>query len=116
MHFKNTIITLFAVSLAAGMGYYIGTERNNNTITQTPATNPPQISETIYPTPPEIPIYTIKEYEGKIAVFMGEKQKPEIVFDRYVHLLPDLDRKEIREGVIAEDYETLLSLIEDYTS
>ncbi len=60
--------------------------------------------------------YLIKSHEGKIAVFLFESSKPEIVFDVYVHYLPEMDRHLLEEGIPIKDYQTLLIAIEDLVS
>ncbi len=60
--------------------------------------------------------YIIKEYQGKIAIFLQNSNKPEIVFDVYLHHLPDMDKQRLLEGVGIKDYETLLVAIEDLIS
>lgn len=60
--------------------------------------------------------YTIREYEGRVAVFRREEEEPELVFDVFVHTLPEYDRGQLQQGVKAADYQELVSLLEDYTS
>lgn len=62
------------------------------------------------------PRYLLSSYEGKLAVFMIGKEEPELVFDCYLHYLPDVDRMRLEEGIEVADYAELLQLIEDYTS
>ena len=61
----------------------------------------------------EQPARTVREYGGRIGVFMGESSTPYRVIDYDVSLLSDLDRQALQEGVvIGSDYE-LLRFIED---
>ena len=60
--------------------------------------------------------YLLTGYQGKLAVFMIGKKEPELVFDRYLHYLPDVDRMRLEEGIEVSDYAELLQLIEEYTS
>lgn len=62
------------------------------------------------------PRYLLKGYEGKLAVFIIGKEEPELVLDRYLHHLPDVDRLKLEEGIEVVEYADLLRLIEDYTS
>lgn len=62
------------------------------------------------------PRYRLSSYEGKLAVYIIGKQEPELVFDRYLHHLPDVDRLRLEEGIEVAQYTELLVLIEDYTS
>ncbi|MEF9983280.1 MAG: hypothetical protein RR710_01930 [Oscillospiraceae bacterium] len=60
--------------------------------------------------------YLIKTFEGKIAVFTPNSKNPEIIFEVYTHQLPEYDRFQLEQGIIVEDYSTLVQLIEDYTT
>lgn len=62
------------------------------------------------------PHYLLKGHEGKLAVFIIGKEEPELVLDRYLHHLPDVDRLRLEEGIEVAEYADLLRLIEDYTS
>ncbi len=62
------------------------------------------------------PHYLLRGYEGKLAVFIIGKKEPELVLDRYLHHLPDVDRLRLEEGIEVTQYSDLLRLIEDYTS
>lgn len=118
MSYRNSIVAISAVILCGGIGYYIGLNAKEESPTQLTPQSTPEVSRiaTPYPTPPKVPKYIIREYQGKIGVFMGEKTTPEIIFDQYVHVLPDVDRRDLASGVTADSYEELLTLIEDYTS
>lgn len=65
---------------------------------------------------PQKPRYLLSGYQGKLAVYMIGKKEPELVFDRYLHYLPDVDRMRLEQGIEVSDYAELLQLIEDYTS
>lgn len=60
--------------------------------------------------------YMIKEFNEKLAVFKKGSETPEMVFDVFIHHLPEYDRAKIEDGVKVKDYETLVSLLQDYTS
>lgn len=60
--------------------------------------------------------FTVKEYDGKIAVYKNEEEKPYVVYDAYVSLLPEQDAERLKEGIVTDDKEYLQSVIEDYTS
>jgi hypothetical protein len=59
--------------------------------------------------------YIIKEYEGRIAVFIPGQESPQMTFT-LAKFLPDYDRIQLREGIPVKDYETLSVMIEDYIS
>ncbi len=60
--------------------------------------------------------YTIKEYEGKIAVYKNDENKPYVIYDAYVSLLPQQDILRLKKGIVTDDKEYLQKVIEDYTS
>ncbi len=108
---------LVAVLVGLGVGYNVGGSTVLNE--QRVAVAEPARSSVIspnFPTAPKVPKYVLRIHEGKLAVFIGDKKQPEIIFDQYVHLLPDVDRRELEKGIEVENYEELLRLIEDYTS
>lgn len=108
---------LIAVSVGLGVGFNVGesTVLKEQKLAVADQAGSSVISPN-FPTAPKIPKYVLKGHEGKLAVFIGDKKQPEIVFDQYVHLLPDIDRRELEKGIEVENYEELLRLIEDYTS
>ena len=60
--------------------------------------------------------YTIKEYDGKIAVFKNTEDTPITVYEAYISLLPEYDRNLLKKGIKAKSTEELQKIIEDYTS
>ncbi len=60
--------------------------------------------------------YTIKEYEGKIAVFKNSDKKPTTVYEAYVSLLPPQDREKLKNGIKVDNTTDLQKIVEDYTS
>lgn len=65
---------------------------------------------------PEAEKYILKDYKGKLAVFIKGNDKPEIIFQVFTDNLPDIDKFKLSEGICAKNYNELLKLIEDYTS
>lgn len=61
-------------------------------------------------------IYTIKEYEGKIAVFKDFDKNPFMVYEAYTSLLPEQDRQRLENGIKVDNSTDLQRIIEDYTS
>lgn len=59
--------------------------------------------------------YTIREWEGQVAVFERDQPFPRQVFDVYVETLPPEIQQQVRQGVPAEDEARLSVLLEDYT-
>ncbi len=60
--------------------------------------------------------YTVKDYNGKIAVFKNSENIPITVYDSYTSLLPEYDKKLLKEGIRVKDTNELQKIIEDYTS
>lgn len=60
--------------------------------------------------------YILGEQDGRLAVFLPGVTEAQIVFDIYLHHLPEVDRERLRAGIRVADYQTLVTLIEDYTS
>jgi len=61
--------------------------------------------------------YVLREHEGHVAVFSPpEVESPSMVTDIRVQDLPAGDRRDLAEGIGAEDYETMISLLEGFSS
>lgn len=60
--------------------------------------------------------YVIKDYGGNIAVFEDNETKPFRITDIEVKNLPEADRKELKNGITAQNNEQLTTLLEDYLS
>ncbi len=59
-------------------------------------------------------IYTIKDYNGKIAVFTEDSTEPIIIYDVYTHLLPEGDIELLRKGIGAKDEFSLIKTLENF--
>ena len=60
--------------------------------------------------------YTLKELDGQLAVYKFGSERPEMVFNVYVAILPELDQTSLKEGINVSDYSMLLRRIEDFIS
>ncbi len=60
-------------------------------------------------------VYTLKEFNGKLAVFETGTDSPLEVFSILVSSLPEGDRDMLKTGIKANTKAELLRLIEDYT-
>jgi len=60
--------------------------------------------------------YTLREYEGCVAIYCGGEMQPGTVTDIEVRLLPARDREMLREGLGADDLRELSRLLEDLGS
>ena len=59
------------------------------------------------------PMYTVKEYGGKVAVYTQGCREPTEVYDIYVHLLPENDIELLRKGIAIQDDYDLRKTLED---
>lgn len=61
--------------------------------------------------------YILREHDGYVAVFCPpEDRSPVMVTDIRVQDLPAGDRRELSDGMGAEDYETMIALLEGLSS
>jgi hypothetical protein len=60
--------------------------------------------------------YTLKEYQGKLAVFTPESSQPQQIIDVQIQSLPQSEQDKLRDGIQTNDHDELLALIENYTS
>ena len=61
-------------------------------------------------------LYTLREYEGCVAIYSGGEAQPGTVTDIEVRLLPAQDRELLRGGLGATDLQELSRLLEDLGS
>ena len=59
--------------------------------------------------------YTVREFEGQIAIFADDIEIPVKVFDTSVATLPKSDRELLELGITVENTEELQRIIEDFT-
>lgn len=60
--------------------------------------------------------FTIKEYNGKVAVFENDSEKPSFVSDVSVNNLPKADQSALKKGIEVNSKRALNRLVEDYCS
>ena len=65
---------------------------------------------------PSAPAYSLREHEGKLAVFETGREEPLRILDLDVRMLPPYDQGLLRAGIDAADERELARLLEDYTS
>ena len=123
---KSRFLAAFLGILAAGG---IGVSAAFLTRTPPAAVDTPQSSVQISPSsqrPIPVPddesasesavVYTIKDYEGQLAIFVNDSTVPDMTFDVYTRHLPEYDQKKLTQGIKVEGYDKLMELIEDYIS
>ncbi|MBP1559528.1 MAG: hypothetical protein J6B40_08205 [Oscillospiraceae bacterium] len=62
------------------------------------------------------PVYRLGTSQGRLAVFVEGSDEPEMVLDVYLSTLPEVDRLLLEQGIEAQSYAQLVSMIEDYIS
>ena len=85
-------------------------------ITTTYALKPSQSQSESKEKSPEAPLYTISEFNGRLAVFNYNSDIPIEIYDIKINTLPILDYEKIKTGVNVYTKESLYILIEEYTS
>ena len=115
---KAIIITCCAVVLIlATISILLPTMKNQN--------NVPVVSSDTFPTESSstAPVqsqteerYTIREYQGNIAVFMDGVDHPFRITDVDVHTLPKMDQEQLSQGIQVNSTDELNRLLEDYSS
>ncbi len=67
------------------------------------------------PSGPEKPMYLVGEFNGSVAVFRFGERKPQQVLETPLSVLPEQDRRLLREGIPVMTEEELASVLEDYS-
>lgn len=62
------------------------------------------------------PMYWLREYEGRLAVFRDGTDTPVQIIDLDVRTLPPYDQGLLQSGIAADSEQELSRLLEDYTS
>lgn len=60
--------------------------------------------------------YTLREYNGKIALFTGENTKPDVIYDIFTASLPEVDSNALKQGITVQTEKEAQKIIEEYTS
>ena len=63
---------------------------------------------------PEAAPYTVRAYQGYVAVFTGNEETPSQITGIRVSLLPLQDQLELAEGISLQSEAALAALLEDY--
>lgn len=64
----------------------------------------------------ENPLYTVSEFNGRLAVFNYNSDIPIEIYDIKINTLPELDCKKIQQGVNVYTKESLYIILDEYTS
>lgn len=68
------------------------------------------------PITPATQRYTLKEYQGNLAVYLEGVDQPFRITDVDVRTLPQMDREALSDGIEANGIDELNRLLEDYCS
>ena len=96
------LLSLVLISVLAGSYYYenfVISDKNEKTVSETQASV----------------VYTLKEYNGFLALFTDNSNSPEAVYSVAIASLPETDRKLLADGISVTDISLLQSLLEDFT-
>ena len=115
LNVNNTNVALAALAAAviggAAIGFFARGETEPRSAVMEPVSGISAAASQVI----KKPKYLLSQHEGKLAVYIIGKKEPELVFERYIHYLPDVDRLKLTEGIEIYEYSELLRLIEDYT-
>lgn len=59
-------------------------------------------------------LYTLKDYNGQIALFINDNITPTEMYNIFTKSLPEADAAALKEGVTAENEKELNRLLEEY--
>lgn len=104
---ETFIVLLFIVFMAAAIISILFISYNSNT---TNAVTPTEVPTSEYQT------YIVREYDGMVAVFQPQQDKPIKITHTYVSSLPQADQKSLATGIQADTKEQLRKLLEDLCS
>ena len=114
---KRLILTFIAVFSAVFLGVWLASFGPARTPAAEPQSqvekNPPAVSD---PTQPAEDGYYIVDYNGRVSVIRAGEEVPEMIFDIFTRTLPEMDQRQLQEGVYVESYEELTRRVEDYIS
>ncbi len=60
--------------------------------------------------------YTLRDFNGKLALFVGDETVPSEIFDVRTQSFGEVDRELLMKGITTDTEEEIRSLVEDYTS
>lgn len=102
-------IAFILFMLAAVATVFFSCEKSDSALAEN-VTQPAAEQTTKYRT------YVVREYDGVVAVFYSDSNKPIRVTQRYVKALPEKDRAKLKKGIRVNDREQLRRLLEDLCS
>ena len=105
---------LWVIALTAALFTALTAALLHERTPEAPAPEEPGDPAVVAPT--DAPYATLGEWEGRLAVFFGEADRPGEVYEVYVASLPEGEQETLRKGLPVPDEETLQRRLEDYLS
>ena len=59
-------------------------------------------------------VFIVKDYEGRLAVFVKGDEQPSVVLDTPINILPQIDQQKLANGIEVVGSSRLRTLLEDY--
>jgi len=59
-------------------------------------------------------VYTLKEFNGKLAIYESTQNSPIEILDVYISSLPERDAQKIKNGISADSLNKIYEIAEDY--
>lgn len=60
--------------------------------------------------------FLLKNYQGKLALYIPPADKPKKIYNIYLSTLPDLDQKRLEKGIYLDDLDQVNDYLEDFDS
>jgi len=116
-HFSTILISLLIISTFIITGHMIISIKQN--LDEYKVIKPSEKTEIVTEDMIEVIAndqYIVKEYDGRIGVFIPGDSLPITIIQEYVVYLPEKDRDSLREGITVNGKKSLDKLLEDLTS
>lgn len=111
-------ITVYAISYELTLSNHTDKELTTQTPQNTEPieTTPNTTNDTTKHLPNTTQEYTVKDSNGKIAIYKNTDPEPFIILDIYTNSLPFIDQQDILQGLTIIGDENLQNFIEDFDS
>ena len=100
---KRTLPVIIAVLILIGTAMWVSVLLPDNVDPKSQPSQPPAQQQ-------------LREWEGKIALFEGDATQPIEVYEVAIASLPSEEQQRLRDGIIIENEDMLVTLLENYTS
>ncbi len=60
--------------------------------------------------------YTLRDYKGRIALFVNDNEAPKETFEVFTDTLPEEDASKLKKGIIVKSEAELQKILEEYIS